>query len=164
MTITALQDQFYALLAILTGWFTSPQFYAQVGAVIIAVALAHIGAKQIQVRTGFFRDEPAEGPLLKLRHWVYLCRDLLFPILAVLALAIAVEAVKAAVGTDWLVRLAQSAAVVAVLYAAIQRFIRHPLINALCRWVGLPVAALQVFTYLDETTAFLDGIAFEAGV
>ena len=30
-------------------------------------------------------------------------------------------------------------------------------------YIGIPVATLQVFEYLDETTAFLDGISMQAG-
>jgi small-conductance mechanosensitive channel len=87
----------------------------------------------------------------------------LFPLIAVLALAIAAAIADAAVGSSWLVRLAQSAGVVALLYAAINRFITHPLINAACRWVGIPVAALAVFGVLNDVTAYLDTVAFAVG-
>lgn len=163
MKFEALQAKFFAILGVLTGWLTSPQFYAQVGAIIVAVLAAHLLARQINARVVLFKSVPVEGPFLKVRRWIYLCRDLLFPILGVLTLALAGAAVAAAVGSDWLVRLAQSAAVVAVLNAAINRFIRNPLVKTACRWIGLPVAALQVFGVLDETTQWLDTIAFEAG-
>jgi small-conductance mechanosensitive channel len=163
MTLDTLKAQGLSILATLTGWFTSPQFYAQAGAIIVAVAMAHFAARQVRAKIPLFSTEPTEGPVLKLRRWIYLCRDLLFPIGLVLVLAIAVAATSAAVGTAWLVRLAQSAAVVFVLYAAINRFIGNPLANALCRWIGIPVAALQVFGVLSAVTQWLDGIAFEAG-
>jgi small-conductance mechanosensitive channel len=109
------------------------------------------------------REEPSEGIFLKLWRFAFSCRDLLFPILTVAIMAIAVTVCDAAVQTSWLVRLAQSVAVVLLLYAAINRFVSHPIVNAACRWIGIPVAALQVFGYLDETTAWLDTIAFSAG-
>lgn len=147
----------------LLSWLTSPQFYAQVGAIIVAVFVARLAARQLLARVAILRDEPAEGPLLKLRSFAYSCRDLLLPVLQVLALAAAAEACDAAVQSSWLVRLAESAAVIYVLYAAINRFIRHPAINGIARWVGIPVAALQVFGVLEDVTGFLDSIAFSAG-
>ena len=54
-------------------------------------------------------------------------------------LAIAVQLLEAVVGTSWLARIAQSIGVIAVLYAAINRFITHPLINAAARWIGIPI-------------------------
>jgi small-conductance mechanosensitive channel len=163
MTLDTLKAEALSILATITGWLQSPQFYAQLGAIVVAIAAAHFAGRQIRAKVPIFSVEPDTGPVLKLRRWIYLCRDLLFPILAFAFLAIAVSIVTAAVGTAWLVRLAQSAALVFVLYAAINRFIAHPLANALCRWIGIPVAALAVFGLLDDFTQWLDGIAFEAG-
>lgn len=163
MNLDQLKTQTLAVLDVLIGWLTSPQFYAQVGAIVVAVIVAWYGAKQVQCRVPLFAVEPVEGPAVKLRRWAYLCRDMLFPLIAVLALAIAAAIADVAVGSSWLVRLAQSAGVVALLYAAINRFITHPLINAICRWVGIPIAALAVFGVLDEVTAYLDTVAFAVG-
>ncbi len=144
-------------------WATSPQFYAQLGAIIVAIAVAYGVAKQIRTRVAFFEREPADGPFLTVRQWAFACGDLLFSVLAVLALAIAIEGATASVGTAWLVRLAASAAVVFVLYSAINRFITNPLVRAACVWIGIPLATLKVFGWLDETVVFLDGLSLEAG-
>ncbi|MDH3582538.1 MAG: mechanosensitive ion channel [Hyphomicrobiales bacterium] len=153
----------HRLLDTVIVWATSPQFYAQVGAIVAAVALAHVTAKQIKARIGFFQKEPTEGSLLKIRQWIFACRDLLFSVFSVLALAIAIELTSAIVGTAWLVLIAQSGAVVFVLYTAINRFITHPLVRAACIWLGIPLATLKVFGLLDETIAVLDGISLEVG-
>ena len=145
------------------GWLVSPQFYAQVGAIIVAAAVARIAGRKILTRLPLLSTEPGDGPLFKLRRFAYSCRDLVTPLLTVLALAIAVAVCDAAVGSSWLTRIAQSVGVVMVLHAAINRFITHPVINAAARWIGIPVAALQVFGVLDDTTQWLDSIAFEAG-
>jgi small-conductance mechanosensitive channel len=150
-------------LQILVGWLVSPQFYAQIGAIIVAVAIAHFANRQIKTKTPYFRSPPEHGALLKVRRWVYSCRDLLFPIFAVLMLAIAVQVLESAVGSSWLARIAQSIGVIAVLYAAINRFVRHPLINAAARWIGIPIATLHVFGVLDNATVYLDSVSFEAG-
>ena len=83
--------------------------------------------------------------------------------LAVLALAIAIQVCETAVGTAWLVRLAQSVGVIAVLYAAINRFISHSLVRTAAVYLGIPVATLQVFGWWDETASFLDSISLEVG-
>ncbi len=144
-------------------WAASPQFYAQIASIMMAVVVAHVAAKQIHKRVPFFKQEPADGPLLKVRQWTYACRDLLFAGLTVLALAIAIEIVLASVGSAWLVRMAQSVAVVFLLYAAINRFITHPLVRPAAIWIGIPVATLQVFGWYEATVGFLDGISLEVG-
>jgi small-conductance mechanosensitive channel len=163
MTIHQLEVEATKALQILVGWLVSPQFYAQIGAIIIAVAVAHFANRQIKTKTPYFRSAPEQGALLKVRRWIYSCRDLLFPILAVLMLAIAVQVLESAVGSSWLARIAQSIGVIAVLYAAINRFITHPLINTAARWIGIPIATLHVFGVLDNFAAYLDSVSFEAG-
>ena len=163
MTIDQAQFEATKSLQILVGWLVSPQFYAQIGAIILAVAIAHFANRQIKTKTPYFRSAPEQGALLKVRRWIYSCRDLLFPIMAVLMLAIAVQVLEGVVSSSWLARIAQSIAVIAVLYAAINRFITHPLINAAARWIGIPIATLQVFGVLGEFTVYLDSISLEAG-
>jgi small-conductance mechanosensitive channel len=163
LSIEELQAFGLETLQTIIGWATSLQFYAQIGAIIIAVAIAHIVAKQIKSRLSFFDKEPCKGSLLRVKKVLFVCQDLLFALLTVFFLAIAIEISTAAVGAAWLVRLAQSAGVVFLLYTAINRFITHPLVRALCLYVGIPVATLQVFGWFDETVLFLDGISLEIG-
>lgn len=56
------QAQHY--LDILVGWLSSPQFYAQVIAIIAAVLIARIAAKQILAKLWLFNADPVEGKLL----------------------------------------------------------------------------------------------------
>ncbi len=163
MNLDSIKLQAMDLAETLMGWLASPQFYAQVIAIFSAVIIARIAAKQLRAAVPILRDEPTDGRLLKLQHFAYSCRDLVPPLANVAALAIAAMVCDAAVGSSWLVRIAQSAAVIYVLYAAINRFIHHPVLNAACRWIGIPVAALSVFGYLDDLMLWLDSVAFVAG-
>jgi small-conductance mechanosensitive channel len=163
MTLFQWEVEATKALQVLVGWLVSPQFYAQIGAIIVAVAVAHFANRQIKTKTPYFRSQPEQGSLLKMRRWIYSCRDLLFPILAVLMLAIAVQVLESAVGSSWLARIAQSIGVIAILYAAINRFIKHPIINAAARWIGIPIATLHVFGVLDNAATYLDSVSFEAG-
>lgn len=163
MNIEMLKNEVQRLFEIVANWAVSPKFYAQAGAIVGALLIAWYIARALLKHVALLRDEPKTGPLYTLRRGLYSMSGLLFPISCVLFLGIAVRATEATVDQAWLVRIAQSLAVVALLYSAIKRFIKNPLINALARWVGIPLATLHVFGWLDETTQFLDGIALEAG-
>ncbi len=163
MTIEKLTELGFSALDTVLNWATSPLFYAQIGAIVLAVAAAWIATRQVKTKVSFFRDEPEEGPGLKVRKWVFACSDLVFPLLCVLALAIAISAVTEIVGNAWLVRIAQSVSVVFVLYTAIRKFVTHPIVRTACIWIGIPVATLKVFGWLDATVAMLDGLSLEAG-
>ncbi len=159
----AWQALFEKGLAQLVGWTTDPAFYVQLGAILLAVLAARVLAGQIRKRVPMFQAAPAEGRFQRILAILFSLRDLLFPLLAVTLLAVAVETCLAVVQSAWLVRIAQSVGVIAVLYTAISRLITHPLVRAACLWIGIPIATLRVFDWLDETVGFLDGIAFEAG-
>ena len=161
--LSALREQAMQLLQTLLGWLQSPQFYVEVIAILLAWILARILAQQILARVWLFNTLPNEGRLLQARALLYSCRDLLQPLLVFILLAIAIKICESFFASSWLVRLAQSAAVISLLYAAINRFLKHPLINAGARWVGIPVAALFVFGFMPQVVDFLDGAAFEAG-
>jgi phosphate/sulfate permease len=79
--LDSLKLQAQRILDILISWLSSPQFYAQVIAIIVAVLIGRIAAKQIQSRVFLFNTEPTEGKLLKYRTLLYSCRDLLRPIM-----------------------------------------------------------------------------------
>jgi len=152
------------LLDILKGWAISPQFYAQVGAIIAAVVLACIAAGQLRKRVAVFREPPADDH--KFARWLnmaYGLRDLLFPAVAVVLLAVAIQVCLATVGSAWLIRIAQSLAVVGVLYAAINRFVSHSLMRTAAIYIGIPVATLNVFGLWEQTVTFLDGLSLELG-
>ncbi len=152
------------LLDVLQGWAISPQFYAQVGAIIAAVVLARIAAGQLRKRFAVFREPPADDH--KFARWLnmaYGLRDLLFPAVAVVLLAVAIQVCLAAVGSAWLIRIAQSLAVVGVLYAAINRFVSHSLMRTAAIYIGIPVATLNVFGFWEQTVTFLDGLSLELG-
>jgi len=148
---------------IVVSWAASPQFYVQIIAIINAIFLAWLTHKLLVRRLPIFAQEPKTGSFFRVRILIYKARKLLFLVFCVLFLWVAAELTFLAVSQVWLVKIAQSLALVLLLYSAITRFIKNSFINGLFRWVGIPVAALYVFDWLDETIAFFDGIAFEAG-
>lgn len=145
-------------------WLKSPAFYAQIGAIIAAWFIAKILSKEIKKRVSFLTTEPdKKGRLYFILRWVYMVRELLRPLLLIAALAIAVSILDATVGTSWLVRLAQSLAVVLALNAAIQLFIPAGGLQRIVQVIALPSALLMVFGQFDAFTQWLDTVALELG-
>jgi small-conductance mechanosensitive channel len=158
------QDAAQGVLAKLLEWAASPQFYAQIGAIAAAALLSWFGARELKKRVALFRAAPEQGvPWVRVRQLVFRASDLLFAALLYAMLGIAVAALGATVGADWLARLARGVSVVYLLYSAIQRFLANPLLRQAAVWLAIPVAALQVFGWLDEVIAFLDGVSLQAG-
>ncbi len=156
-----IQAQHY--LDILIGWLSSPQFYAQVIAIVAAIIIGRIVAKQVLAKIFLFSIDPTEGKFLRYRKLLYSCRDLLRPALVVVALMAAAAGCDAGVGSSWLVRLAGTVATISLLHSVIKRFIQNPIANAAGRWIGLPLAAIYMFGYMPQLIAWLDSTALQAG-
>lgn len=145
------------------GWLASPQFYAQVLAIVLLWLAAKLLARQILKRTPVFAVDPEEGRLLRYRKLLYSCRNLLEPLLFVALMAVAAALSDQALGASWLIRIAQSLALIRLLYAVIMRFITNPVVNSAARWIGLPLAAIYALGYFNAFTAMLDSVAISAG-
>lgn len=148
------------------GWLTSIPFLAQVGAIVLAYFLSPLLAGSVRKRVFLFRDEPKPEAKLKLvRDYIYRSRAFLRAIWLVALLAIFAIVLKnvPAVGADWLVKLAQGLAVVFLLYKAIKTFATNDLVRSLATWILIPLAVLAVFGYLDDLSAFLNGMKFGEG-
>ncbi|MDE2385310.1 MAG: mechanosensitive ion channel [Alphaproteobacteria bacterium] len=163
MDFTQWQADAQNLLQQVVGWLKSPQFYAQVAAIAVIWVAVRLSARNLVTRVWLFNTEPTDGRLVKARKIIYACADLVKPLLLFVGLAIAAQICDQAVGSSWLVRAAQSLAVISLLYAAINRFLKQPLINAAARWVGIPAATLYAFGYMPQVIDWLDHAAFEAG-
>ena len=142
------------------GWLTSIAFLAQVGAVFIAYVLSPLIARSLRKKVFLFRDEPDENAKLKLPlTYLYRARMLLRPIVLVGLLALFAVILKAipVAGQSWLVKLAQSLAVVFLLYKAITEFIGNSLIRKIAIWTVIPLALIMVFGYYDDLLNALNG-------
>ncbi|MCG8325129.1 MAG: mechanosensitive ion channel, partial [Thiotrichales bacterium] len=142
---------------------TSPQVYSQLGFIVLAVITALSVTAILKKYAPVIRTEPETGPLLAFRWRIYNLRDLLFPLLNILALSIAVELSSLLIHKSWLIRLAEGLAVIFLLYNIISRFIKRQIIRSLVRWVFIPIAVLQVFGWLDDVTAYLDTLDVNIG-
>lgn len=152
-----------AAWATLIEWGTSPAFYAQLGAILVAVVTAWLIAAVLRSRVPFWRNEPGPGRFQMTRRLLYRLRTIVFPILNIALLNVAAAITQDAVGQSWLVLIAQGLAVVLLLYSLVDQFIRDGLIRSLAIWVGIPLAILNVFGWLDDVTGYLDGLYLSGG-
>ena len=162
MTIEDMLDAVQQFWRTVRASILIPGLEVQVAATVAAVLVALLIGLVIRSR-GVFKDEPTAGPLLYLRKVLYRVRNLISPALSVLLLGVAIEVCVAWVGQSWLVRVAQSVAVVAFLYRIISGFVGNPLVAGLFTWVVIPLATLRVFGWLDEVSAWLDAVALDVG-
>ncbi|MFW5450885.1 MAG: mechanosensitive ion channel family protein [Methylophagaceae bacterium] len=166
MDLELIKAEFYRSIEILEKWAISPEFYAQIIAIVIAILLAWIIAKILKLKLPFFGKPSVESSSKMangLQTSIYSTRDLVFPILALMLFSIAIQITQAQFGQSWLITLAQGLGVVFLLRSVIIRFVQNGFIRSLFLWVGIPVATLHVFGWLDNVVLFLDGIALEIG-
>lgn len=158
-----LSEEFYLLLDTLITWGKSPEFYMQIGLVLLAIIAASILARFVRKGTPFFQAESGEGAFLVLRQSLFKLQGLLFPFLIIVMLGAAVQLSGAFVEQNWLIRIAQSLAVIGLFYTVATRYISNPLFRVLVKWVMLPISVLYVADWLDDVITHLEGIAIEAG-
>ena len=163
MTIEGMLDAAQQFWRTVRASILIPGLEVQVAATGAAVLVALLIGLVIRRRVRVFETEPTAGPLLYLRKVLYRVRNLVSPALNVLLLGVAIEVCVAWVGQSWLVRVAQSVAVVAFFYRIISGFVGNSLVAGLFTWVVIPVATLRVFGWLDEVSAWLDAVALDVG-
>lgn len=163
MNVETVINEFHKFVDTAISWAMSPQFYTQGTLIVISIVIAALLSLSLQKQVTVLHNQPEDGALFSLRKIIFSIRKLLFPAFCVTFLAIATYLSQSLVQQDWLVKIAQGLSVILLLYSAITRFISNKFINGIFRWIGIPVAILHVFGWLDDTTVFLDGIAFEVG-
>ncbi len=167
MTLEVLQQHLANLLATAARLAASPAFYGQVaivaGAIVLSVLLVRIARPMLIRLRDKTQETQATGPFAAAKTFLLSLDELLRPIMTALALLAGAQIADAALGDSWLVRLALGAAVVAILLSAVRRYLRNPQLNAVARWVGIPLAVIVVFGYFGAFTSWLDTVAFQAG-
>lgn len=163
MNLETLESSLNQAINTIVIWSTSPQFYAQCGYILLAIITALSLTYALKKYSPLLNLKPKPGILFGVRNKVYATRVFLFPLFNIIALGIAVEISDYTVQQSWLVRIAQSLAVVFMLYSIITRFIPNNFIKNLVKWIAIPIAVLQVFGWLDEVSTYLDTIDMQIG-
>lgn len=147
----------------LRDWATSPEIYGHLAVVAGAITLAALVAGLIKRRIPELREDVKAGRFVRAKTFLHHIRDLVFPVLNILFLNVSVSIADSIWHQAWLPRVAQGLAVVFLIYSIIFRFIKSPVVRELVKWIGIPIALLQVFDWLPYVTAYLDTISLAAG-
>ncbi|MFT5426776.1 MAG: small-conductance mechanosensitive channel [Gammaproteobacteria bacterium] len=163
MNTEQLEIKFNQLINKVLELSVSSEFYTQCGMIILAIFIAFLLAKTLKTYTPILNKKPVAGPLFAVRKNIYAMGNLLFPLFCILALEVLSDLSGMLVQQSWLLLIAESLAVVFLLYTIISRFIKKRLVRAFFKWIIIPIALLQVFGFLDEVTTYLDTIKMEVG-
>ena len=147
----------------LIKWASSPEFYSQIGFILLAVILAYSFTVFLKRHSPILREPPKTGSLQFIRNGIYQARDLLFPLFNIFFLTIAIDASDYVIKHSWLVRIAEGLAVVLMIYTLLSRFVSNPLFKTLLKWIAIPIAILQVFGLLDNVVTYLESLQIEVG-
>ncbi len=145
------------------GFLKSDGFYIQLAIVFSSLFAAWFFSKFIKSKVSVFRDAPEEGQLFEFHKSLYLARTLIFPLVCGIALGAAIPLSVGIADGAWLVRGAQGIAFIYLIYKLAAAAVKSDGIVRLLKWVGLPVAVLYVFGWLDDVTAYLDTVSLEVG-
>lgn len=143
-------------------WMQSPPFLAQLAAIAIAIVLAPILAGFVKRLIPILRNAPKEdASLYKVRNIVFRAGRFLRAIWLVALLAIFAVVLRSIpmFGEDWLVKIAQSLAVVFLVYRAISVFLDDPFYRKVAVWTLVPLALLLVLGYFDDLMAALNAVS-----
>jgi small-conductance mechanosensitive channel len=143
-------------------WAQSANFYVQVFTILTCILLAWFITQRIKP-TG--SSTTSEQPLIKTLIIQAKTKMLLIalPIMALVTLSFAVAILDKVDEPSTLVKAAQSWAVIVLIFYTVQHFVSNLFLDALLKWVGIPLAILGIFGLLPPTIAFLDSIAFHLG-
>ncbi len=83
--------------------------------------------------------------------------------MAALVLGIATPISVDLLGEAWLVRAAQGLAFIFLVYSLAKHFITNQTIVLILKWLGVPIALLYMFGWLDDLIGHLESVSFEIG-
>ena len=142
---------------------SGPEFYVQLGVVALAIVIGWVVANYLARHVGIFRDEPKDGALLDLRSSLYRTSALVLPVSIAISLGLASLMSAGAIDEAWLVTGAQGIAFIFVIYSLAAHLMTNATTIALLKWIGLPIALLYSFGWLDDVILHLDSVSITIG-
>ncbi len=162
-TIQSWAAQLQQLPDTLAAWLTTPAFFVQLGAIMGALVLALVLSGITRSTIPMLNAEPTDDAFTKFRWAVYRCRVLIFPLLLLFFLGIAVSFSDASLAQSWLARAARSLGFIFLLFTFASNFLTNSVVRMLTIWLGIPIATLHVFGWLDDVTTYLDSVSLTVG-
>lgn len=148
-------------------WIVSPNFYFQLVALITAVSVAWMLSKAIKLRLNSCVESPVNeaqgGKKIPLFQLFSRFQALVFPVVNLMSLLLAAAILESLEGSNWLLKIAQSWAIIVLIFYIIKNYVSNVFVETFLKWVGIPIATLYIFDALTPTINFLSSIAFEVG-
>ncbi len=144
-------------------WASSPLFYSQIGLIVLGCVIGYGITAFIRNHIPLLHQPPVAGPAMNLRQSIYNSRDLLLPLMLILALSVAADISQLLFDKDGLVTVAMSWAVIFMLYKIIDRLVHKTLFKKLAYFILLPIAILHLFGWLPPVITYLEGISLQLG-
>ncbi|WP_416897766.1 MAG: mechanosensitive ion channel family protein [Minwuia sp.] len=138
-------------------------FYYQIAFIAAALVLSWFISSVIRNRLPVFRDPPPPTERFDLRGIVYNSGALIFPVVCLILFGAATALAEEFLGEFWLVKIAQGVSVIQLVYRFGTHLLSSETARSLMTWIGLPIALLYVFGWLDDVTAQLEAVSFEFG-
>jgi small-conductance mechanosensitive channel len=137
--------------------------YAQLALVGLIFMLAYVLAGRIRRFVPAFAPLPAGAVPNPLRDLTHKLGNLIFPLIAILAMSVATELSLTLIGPAWLVRTAMIVAMMLVFHAVIRDHVRSDFIAFVFRWIGLPLLFLHLVGVLVPLIAILEAVSVKVG-
>jgi small-conductance mechanosensitive channel len=158
--IAARADEYWQVVPTQLG---SAEFYAQIGVIVVALLAAWALSAFFTNRVRIFREEPRPGVLFDLRTKLHQMHELLLPVMSAVVLGLATPLSAEMIGAAWLVRAAQGAAFIFLVYSLANHFISSVTMIRMLKWFVVPIALLFIVGWLDDVIGHLEAVSIEIG-
>ena len=137
--------------------------YAELGVIALVYIAAYFIANRVCRLTPMLRYPPEKPNQQPLRHLVYRCGKLLFPLFAITLLRMSLEFSTLIVEHGWVMKSALFIATLLLFNSFVKLVITNPLMAGVFRWVGMPILFLHLAGVLTDIIQVLESIAIEVG-
>ncbi len=141
----------------------SPDFYWQISLVASACLVSWVLSLLLKPRLNRHHLESGKARLAFAWFNPESLRPLCLPLLLVMSLG-GIDFVSPEFsGKSWVLRAAQSVALIWLLFVIISRFIQSPSIVFVIKWIGIPIGLLHIADLLVPLTLWLDTYSLKVG-
>jgi small-conductance mechanosensitive channel len=137
--------------------------YAQLAMVLLIFIVALLISNRLRNYFPLIAKAPTGAQLSPLRKLSSKMGNLLFPLIAILALSFAVSISENLLGQTWLVQTALTVAMLLVFNAIIRDHVSSEFIAFVFRWIGLPLLFLHQVNLLAPIINVLEGMQITVG-
>ncbi|MBR9875803.1 MAG: mechanosensitive ion channel [Vibrionaceae bacterium] len=142
---------------------SSAETYSQIAIILCIYLLAFIIANRVYKYAPILSNPPSPASHFPIRHLIYRCGKLLFPVFAILLLRISLEFSQLYIEDGWIIKIAFAVAVLLLFNSFISLVITNPLVGRAFRWIGMPIIIFYGIGVLDDIINVLESMSIDLG-